>query len=193
MNKVTPNGSQHHCRKRSEPNGFDPELVSDFLEKDGADCEFVVFALAGTLFSSSALSRIARAFASFPNAQAVYSDLDVKSDDGSVWPIAFPAFDYERMLEQGYCSYLFALRRAVALQSLQSGPSNFYRLFNSILDDGTATTDGIVHLPDPIATLPNFDKATAASALADASLTHLRQKGDAAEATNPTWWYLPGN
>ena len=167
----------------SEPTGFDPELVSDFLEKDGADCEFVVFTLAGTLFSASALERIARAYASTPNAQAVYCDLDVKSDNGSVWPIAFPAFDYERMLEQGYCSYLFALRRAVALQSLQSGPSNLYRLFNSILDDETVIADDIVHLPDPIATLPDFDKAAAASALAEASVTHLRQKGDGAEAT----------
>ena len=167
----------------SEPTGFDPELVRDFLEKDGADCEFVVFTLAGTLFAASALDRIAGAFADAPNVQAVYSDLDVKSEDGSVWPIAFPAFDYERMLEQGYCSYLFAFRREVAMQSLQSGPSNLYRLFNSILDDETATADGIIHLPDPIATLPDFDKATAASDLVDASLTHLQQKGDAAEAT----------
>jgi GT2 family glycosyltransferase len=168
----------------SEPADLEPELVSAFLETDGADCEFVFFALAGTLFSSSAFDRITRAFAAFPDAQAVYADFDLKSDDGSAWPIALSAFDYERMLEQGYCSYLFALRRSVALQLLQKKkPPNLYRLFNSIFDDDTWSSDAIVHLPDPIATLPTFDKEAAVEALAEAAIDHLDQQESAAEAT----------
>jgi GT2 family glycosyltransferase len=161
----------------SEPTGLQSNLARAFLENDGADCEFVVFALAGTLFAPSALQRIASAFAEFKNAQAVYADLDLQSDDGSVWPLAFPAFDYERMLEQGYCAHLFALRRSSAARSLEAGASNLYRLFNSILDDGSASHSDIVHLPGPLATLPAFDKTKAGAALAAAGSAHLQHKG----------------
>ena len=162
-----------------------------FLENDGADCEFVVFALAGTLFAPSALQRIAAAFAEFQNAQAVYADLDLQSGDGSVWPLAFPAFDYERMLEQGYCAYLFALRRSTAERSLKAGASNLYRLFNSVLDDGSASHSDIVHLPGPLATLPGFDKTAAGAALAAAGSAHLQRKGIRAQATQRPGGVLP--
>ncbi len=149
----------------AEPTGLRTELARAFLDGDGADCEFVVFALAGTVFAPTALQRIASAFTDFPNAQAVYADLDLPTDDGSVWPLAFPAFDYERMLEQGYCAYLFALRRVAVDRSLEGGASSLYRIFNSILDDGTASHSDIVHLPGPLGTLPEFDKNAAGLAL----------------------------
>ena len=95
----------------SGPTGLHAEEAQAFLRDAGAGCDFVIFALAGTLFAPSALQRIAATFTQFQTAQAVYSDLDIESSDGSVWPLAFSAFDYERMLEQGYCAHLFALRR----------------------------------------------------------------------------------
>ena len=166
-----------------DPFGLRAELAQEFLTNDGADCDFVVFALAGTFFVPSALQRIASAFAEFPDAQVVYADVDLPSDDGSIWPLAFPAFDYERMLEQGYCAYLFALRRGTAERSLAAGASNLYRLFNSVLDDGTASHANIVHLPGPLATLPQFDKNAAGVALTAAAGAHLQHKGIRAQAT----------
>jgi hypothetical protein len=67
--------------RTSEPTGLHTQLARVFLDNDGADSDFVVFAPAGTLFAPSALERIAAAFAGFKNAQAVYSDLDIQSDD----------------------------------------------------------------------------------------------------------------
>jgi hypothetical protein len=84
----------------TEPISLNTKLAREFLDGDGAQCGFVIFALAGTLFGPSALQRIAGAFAEFPTAQAAYGDLEIQSDGGLVWPLAFPAFDYERALEQ---------------------------------------------------------------------------------------------
>jgi len=158
----------------SETTGFCPKLAQEFLQGDGAECEFVVFTFAGTLFASPALQRIAEAFERFKNAKAVYCDLEIRSGDGSTWPLALPAFDYERMLEQGYCAHLFALRHSVAESALGHGAANLYRLINSIRDNDAASSCEIVHLPNPLGTLPEFDKTAARTALISATRAHLR-------------------
>jgi GT2 family glycosyltransferase len=113
----------------------------------------------------------------------VYADVDFLSDDGSIWPLAFPAFDYERMLEQGYCACLFAVRRVAAERSIATGASNLYRIFNSALEDGNISAANVVHLPGALGTLPPFDKYTASCVLADATGEHLRHKGVQATVT----------
>jgi hypothetical protein len=72
-----------------DPFSFRPEQALEFLAGDAADSSFVVFALAGTLFTSDALGRIAGAFAQLPEAQVIYPDLDLQTDDGSLWPLGF--------------------------------------------------------------------------------------------------------
>ena len=161
----------------SWPTEFRAEQAREFLRSDGAQCEFVVFGLAGTLFVPGALQRIAGVFSDFERAQAVYGDIEVQGADGSAWPLAFPAFDYERMLEQGYCAHLFALRRTMAERLLSSGAQDLYRLFNSILDDRTVSGLDIVHLPGAIGMVPAFDAITAGAALAAAGRAHLEQRG----------------
>jgi O-antigen biosynthesis protein len=177
--------------RSSEPAGLDAKEARAFLRDAGADCDFVVFALAGTLFAPSALQQIAAAFAQFPNAQAVYSDLDLESSDGSVWPLAFSAFDYERMLEQGYCAHLFALRRPAAEQALAAGASNLYRVFNSVLDDSSASHSDIVHNPGSLGTLPGFDRSSASTALAAAVSAHLERRGIEAQTKPGAGAILP--
>ena len=139
--------------RTSGPTGLSPQLAEEFLRSHGAKSEFVVFTIAGTLLVPTAMARIAAAFVQYPDAQAVYGDLDIQSGDGSVWPLAFPAFDYERMLEQGYCAHLFALRRSAAKRALGDGASNLYRLFNSVLDAGAARNADVVHIPGALGTL----------------------------------------
>ena len=174
-----------------DPLGMHAEFAKEFLTGDGEDCDFVIFALAGTVFAPAALQRFAAAFAEISDAQVVYADVDLQSNDGSVWPLAFPAFDYERMLEQGYCSHLFALRRAVAERSLDMEVSNLYRVFNSVLDDGAITRNNIVHLPGPIGTLPDLDNNAATLALAAATTGHLQRRGILAQVKPGAGGVLP--
>src|SRR6516162_8412344 len=134
----------------------------------------VVVMMAGIHLDHDALARVAEAFHSHPDAHALYGDLDFLANDGQLWPIAFPAFDYERMLEQGYCAHLFALRRETARKALQSAPDNLYRLFNAILDDDGPQQAKILHLPGALATLPKLDGRLAASHLITATSEHLR-------------------
>jgi O-antigen biosynthesis protein len=162
---------------------FPAELVRDFLATDGADCAYAVFGLAGTVLAPTALQRIDAAFSTCDGAQIIFGDLDIRSDDGSVWPLALPAFDYERMLEQGYCSYLFAMPCASARRAIDAGASNLYRLFNAMLDDGGVSRSSIVHLPGSLGALPAFDRSAARKALSDASRAHLQRRGIAARIT----------
>jgi O-antigen biosynthesis protein len=161
----------------AELNDFDPELVKEFLNRDAADSDFVVFALSGTALAPTALERIAAAFVKFDRAQAVYGDIDFAGAETSVWPLAFPAFDYERLLEQGYCAHCFALRRVIAERALASGASDLYRLFNCIFDHVTTSVQDVVHVPGAIAALPEFDLNTRRPTLAAATRTHLIARG----------------
>jgi GT2 family glycosyltransferase len=167
----------------ADPTGFRNADLQDFLRGDGDQCDFALFMLSGTVLAPSALARVAGAFQQIAEARAVYGDLDVQGADGSTWPLAFSAFDYERMLEQGYCAYLFALSRAAALRAPADDVSNLYRLFNSVLDDEASSAADIVHLPVPLGTLPAFDAGAAAEGLANASRAFLQRKGVDASVT----------
>jgi GT2 family glycosyltransferase len=159
------------------PLAIEPDLVAQFLCEVAPDANVVVIAMAGISLEPNALARIAAAFDAHPEATALYGDLDLLGEDGRLWPIAFPAFDYERMLEQGYCAHLFALRREVAKKALQSAPNNLYRLFNAILDHDGPQQCKILHLPGALATLPKLDRSLAALHLKAASSEHLRARG----------------
>jgi GT2 family glycosyltransferase len=171
--------------------GFDIDAAREFLAGDAADAEFLIFLLAGTRLTATALTRISQAFTQSERASAVYGDIDIGDADASLWPIAFPAFDYERMLEQGYCGLVFALRRAAAQRAIEGGAGNLYRVFNSLLDDRSKSTEDIVHLPGAIATLPSIDLDAAARTLASATQEHLRQRGADALITPHRGCVLP--
>jgi O-antigen biosynthesis protein len=171
--------------------GFHIDAAREFLAGDAAEAEFVIFLLAGARLTAAALTRISRAFTRSERADAVYGDVDIAAADASLWPMAFPAFDYERMLEQGYCGHVFALRRAAAQRVIAGGAGNLYRVFNSFLDDGSKSTENIVHLPGAIATLPSIDLDAAARALASATQDHLKQRGADALVTPHRGCVLP--
>lgn len=164
--------------------GFDAKSALEFLTGEGSKAEFVVFLLSGTVLEPNAIIRMSSAFQQHPGIDALYGDLDVAGSDGSRWPLAFPAFDYERMLEQGYCSHVFALRRSLAQRALAQGASTLYRLFNSLLDDSVEAAEQVAHLPGSIATLPRIDLAAACKALVVATRDHLKARGIEAQ-TNP--------
>jgi O-antigen biosynthesis protein len=171
-----------------DTSAFDASDTSGFLDEEASDCDFIVFALAGTEFAPNALQRIAACFATQTQVLAVYGDLEMISADGGLWPLAFPAFDYERLLEQGYCALVFALHRRAAIRQSATSPSNLFRLFNSMFDDATAShNESVAHLPGAIAVLPGFDRNAASIALRDATAAHLKARQmEAAVAVTPS-------
>ncbi|MCP3476621.1 glycosyltransferase family 2 protein [Bradyrhizobium sp. CCGUVB1N3] len=164
-----------------KPLSVDPDAILEFLDDAAFDAHHIVIAMPGVVLEPNALARIAAAFAAYPDAIALYGDLDFLAEDGRLWPLAFPAFDYERMLEQGYCAHLFAARRDVLRTGLEARPDNLYRLFNCLLDHAGPHQDCILHLPGALATLPKLDRANASYQLAAASQMHLDARGISAD------------
>ena len=165
---------------------FAPELLLEFLDSDGTNCDFVVFALSGTVFRQTAFARLVEGLTLQAPASAAYCDVTILSEDGSEWPLAFPSFDYERMLEQGYCAYLFALRIEEARNAARAGASNLFRVFNHVVDGRrSALTDNYtasvpVHVPGFLAKVPRIDFGDGAKLLAEAAIHHLEARGVAA-------------
>jgi O-antigen biosynthesis protein len=175
----------------ARPTDFEPGTVRAFLDSHAADCNFIVFGLSGMTLTETALERILAAFVKFDHACAVYGDLDIAGPDNTVWPMAFSAFDYERLLEQGYCGLFFALRRVAAERALASGATNLYRLFGSILDDGMTSARNIVHIPGSLAALPELDLAALRPALAAATRAHLRARASSAQVRAASGGIMP--
>jgi GT2 family glycosyltransferase len=164
---------------------FRPGDLTHFLENEAAGCEAAVFALSGTILQPGALSHLANAVTEFPAASLVYSDVTVLGDEDREWPIAFPAFDYERMLEQGYGAYFFIARTAYANKAAARGASDLYRLFNMCVDgpvmalslDKTSVSALPVHAPGFLARIPRPHLSDCSVRLARASEAHLKTRG----------------
>jgi O-antigen biosynthesis protein len=154
--------------------GFDREQMLRFLTEDAAESSYVIFTLAGSVFFPNALRRVAGAFEDFPDATCVYGDFDLLAADTGKWPVGLPAFDYERLLEQGYCTHFFAMRRERALDGVRAGASDLYGLFFRALDPDTSR---IAHIPGAMATIPLESTTADRALLAAASKAHLADRG----------------
>ena len=157
---------------------FRAEALALWLASEAQDCETVVFVPAGFQFHKRALARLAQAFSAFPDAALAYGDVELDGADGRRWPLAWPAFDYERMLEQGYAAYAFAIRTPVAVAALRAGADDVFRVFLFAL--ANAPRPGAsepVHTPGVLGCLPEFDPKPVAHRLAAASEAHLRARG----------------
>ncbi|MBR0898213.1 glycosyltransferase family 2 protein [Bradyrhizobium tropiciagri] len=150
---------------------FDPKAARDFVDGDAANGEFFVFCLSGTILAEDALQRFAALFASEPDCDLAYGDVEIPAGAGAVWPLAFSAFDLERALEQGYGAYCFAVRRQHAIEALRSATS-LYDIFLSCAEPGRT-----YHLPGSIAALPQIDASAATGELAAASKAYLARAG----------------
>lgn len=154
---------------------FDRGAALDFMQGDAGGCDFVVFCLSGAVFYETALLRIAEVFSRNGACECLYGDIDILMSDRSVVPLALPAFDLERTLEQGYAAHLFAMRRQTALDSLASSDT-LYRVFNFSLD-GEEARSAIIHLPGALGALPQFDAVGATRELVEATSSQLERSG----------------
>jgi len=160
-----------------EPMTFTTGDLAAFLQADAAESDIVVFALAGTQLHAHALGRLAEALARFPEAPLAYCDLALLDANGRHWPLAFSAFDYERLLEQGYAAFCFAARMDHVRNAVNSGVGDLFRLFNFAYDAaGPAGTPAAAHAPGFLATLPAADRTLASVTLARATREHLEAR-----------------
>ena len=163
---------------RTIGDAFDPFDLRTFLNEDASDCEVIVFAPSGTLFDPQCLLRFTDFLLANADTLIVYGDIALPGADGRTWPAFLPAFDYERLLEQGYAAGCFALRRDSALSLMAKEPTSLFRLFNAALDEGSPEIlDRVTHLPGVTATIPMPDLVLARAELAKATQAHLEATG----------------
>jgi len=154
--------------------GLDCNEIRSFLNKDGAACSALLFARAGTLFETDAVGRFAKAFAENALASGAYGDVTLRDQKGQLWPLAFSAFDYERLLEQGYCCSLFAVRPQVMQAVFQRKTINIFGLVQSLVEDPKLSR--ILHVPGPLATVEPNNSLAAGRALLQATMEHLLRR-----------------
>lgn len=157
---------------------FDPRLLRGFVDGEAAQAEILVFAPAGAVFAPGALAHFAVALAQCPEAPFAYADVALRSAEGGLWPLALPAHDYERQLEQGYCSLFVAARKNLVIQALDKGASSLFRLTLAAQDVRPAPAP--VHVPLFLAELPWPDVAALRAPLTAAARDHLAARGVAA-------------
>ncbi len=150
--------------------GYPNASLQEFLDGDARDCAAVVFAPCGTVFQPQALARLAQALAQFRAAPIAYCDLTFVAPDGGEWPVALPAFDYERLLEQGRGALLFALRMDFAQTPRPAAPPTCSACFN--FRKIGAGENAPVHTPGFLARLPALDLVSATRLLARATEAH---------------------
>lgn len=171
---------------------FHKDQLLEFLSNEGASCEHIIFARAGSIFESEALQTLALALEQFPQASLAYGDVVVIDSRGVRHPLALPAFDYERLLEQGYAIYLFAMRRNDVIAALSTGQGNlFHLLLDSCPDENAPGRKMPVHLPGFLAECPSFDADKLSGALLAATQDHLKQKETEARLVAASGWILP--
>lgn len=157
---------------------FDPTDLTYFLNNDAINCSVVMFAPSGAIFAAQSLPRFTDLLLTNRAALIAYGDIALTGNDGRTWPAFFPAFDYERFLEQGYAASCFALRRETVMSVMTKRPTTLFRLFNSVLDEGgPQVSNRVLHLPGVSAAIPMIDLASSRTQLARATKAHLDALG----------------
>ena len=143
----------------TKPGEFEATDLGGFLGEACDACSIVLFAPAGTLFHPSILRHLADVFDKNPDAQIIYPDLALSTPGGATWPLAFPAFDRERFIEQGYCSFVFAVRIDAARRIAAAGTINLFDVFFAALGQADPVRV-VVHVPQFLATVRAADIET---------------------------------
>lgn len=153
---------------------FDPATVSDFARTEAQECQAFLFLPSGSRIHPGTLARVALAFNAHPDASLIHLDLDVEGADGRRWPLALPAGDYERLLEQGYPARAFAVRRPALESSLRRGARNVFRLANALYDVHPNAAVPPLHLSGACVTVPGPLLREGEKSLQAATQDHLR-------------------
>jgi GT2 family glycosyltransferase len=156
---------------------FDCAQLERFLKKQASACDVVVFAPSGMQLETHAVGAFVAAYRDNPAAAAIYADFSLLGESGEVWPVLLPAFDYERMLEQGCGAYLFATRRQHLARALDAQPASLFHLFQALAGDPVSARGAVIHLPGSLGVLPDRPRIDSSETLATATAEHLRARG----------------
>ncbi|WP_427026439.1 glycosyltransferase family 2 protein (plasmid) [Aureimonas ureilytica] len=159
------------------PASFDPAAARLFLEGDASDCDFVLWLRAGVRLRPGALARLVAALDADAGASLAYGDLLLEGDDGALQPLAFPAFDYERFLEQSGPDRAFLMRRSEACEALERGVASLHRLFVSPVEAGHHRLGRMLHVPGFAVVSPWPAAKAEAEAMQAEVAAHLRARG----------------
>ncbi len=160
-----------------DPFAFAPEDLLAFVEGHATEADWFLFVLAGVALDPGALARFGSA--ADGGASLIYCDREVEGEGGALWPLALPAFDHERMLEQPYFAPAFALPRATVLAAAQAEIGDVFRLANVAFDDGGGE-DAALHLPGPAVRHRPGLLAGGLARFREATRAHLAVRGVAA-------------
>ncbi len=160
---------------RGKATTFAPYDLQDFIEGEAAVSQIVVFCPAGTRLAPEALGLFRDALSAAPHVASAYCDLLMPGKE-EPWPLALPAFDYERCLEQGYCGLVFAMRRDAVLDAIRGASGSLVRLFGSQFDKPIEAGAEPLHVPLFLASPPIIASADLTTALAEAAEAHFRNK-----------------
>jgi GT2 family glycosyltransferase len=156
---------------------FDWSDLHEALAADVADTDIVVFVSAAAILRPHTVAVLTDALAVNADAIAAYGDLEVIHGDGRSMPVFFGAFDYERLLEQGYAAHCFALRpTAISIPEGESTGS-LSRLFMTLFDAATENLKNVVHSPGVLAAIAAEHIAAWAPSLRTATAAHLQRRG----------------
>jgi|GEM_PF-6225089 len=130
--------------------------------------------------------RLADALPSMNGPRAVFADIAVQQEDQSIWPLLMPAFDTERLLEQGYAALCFAL----PLSAL-AGASAAQSLVAFLLDylapaGGLPELSQLWHMPHPACWARHAALTASCAARGEALEAALRQPGRMPPASQMT-------
>ncbi|MCW2275447.1 GT2 family glycosyltransferase [Rhodoblastus acidophilus] len=146
---------------------FAPEDLADFLRDHADGIGWFLFLAPGVVLNADALARFACATDAHPDASLIYADYEI-----SGWPVALPACDCERMLEQAYFAPCFLIPRATVERAVTSA-ENLFRLANLAFDQAGAGATA-VHLPGPAMRMEG--RLDDSGLLAQATSSHLRAR-----------------
>lgn len=151
---------------------------------DGAPLAATLIVRAGTSLKPFACLALADAFepsaGSGAHASLCFADHELFDQEGGSVPFFEPAFDYERLLSQGYAEGLFAVSHLPEIAGDAAGLISTYDVLLAALEDTRARQGSVAQIPRIIATVPRLASAAASVYLADAVRGHLARSGQQA-------------
>lgn len=139
---------------------------------------------AGTILRPFACQAVSQAFAhSDPEGGRLMlcvGDYEVAELEGIGLPFFGPAFDYERLLSQGYAEGVFAVRDLPEIEGAGDDNLSGYDILFAALEAAQAQGGRIVQVPRILAAAQRPDPAAAGASLAAAVCRHLARSGQVA-------------
>lgn len=176
QSQTYPNWSAGVIPATSNGFSFDAGGLNDFVDQQVGDARCCIFLLPGVELEPGALAHIASCFDEWPDLALLYWDFSMAAGDGGAWPVALPAFDYVRLLEQGYFAAGFALNTAIVRIAVTARVHNVFRLANIGFDNEPDRLH-VRHLPEFLSIAPSQVFAGSERSLQEATLDHLRARG----------------